>query len=84
MLGSLSGLLLLGGRVFIAFAVAEGLAGPSQAIMSCNSAIITVLSILFDNQSLSEFELLGLISGLSGAAIIALGDNFKNAPKTAV
>ena len=53
--GNLAGFLLVLGRIFVALAVAEGLAGPAQAIMSTNSVYIYTLAIILDNQVLTNF-----------------------------
>ena len=42
--------------------------------MTTNAVVMTVLTCIVDKQSLSTFQLLGLISGLMGAFIIAMGD----------
>jgi hypothetical protein len=47
-LGTFAGLGLVFGRIFIALAVAEGQAGPSQAIMSTNSVYLTIFAITID------------------------------------
>ena len=46
--------------------------------MSTNSVYVILLSIIFDGQTLSLFELLGVISGLVGVIVIAFGENIKN------
>ena len=76
-LGTFAGIGLVFGRIFIALAVAEGQAGPSQAIMSTNSVYLTIFAITIDKQIMTQFQLLGLIFGISGAFVIATGDKIK-------
>jgi len=74
LVGGISGVLQLNGRIFMALGVSEGLGGPAQSLMSTNAVVMTVLTCIVDKQSLSTYQLLGLISGLTGAFIIAMGD----------
>mmetsp|Transcript_9665 Transcript_9665/g.14711 ORF Transcript_9665/g.14711 Transcript_9665/m.14711 type:complete len:260 (+) Transcript_9665:283-1062(+) len=46
--GGASGLLLALGKVFIAVAVVEGMAGPAQAVMATNSVYMTILTVVVD------------------------------------
>lgn len=48
LLGSLSGCLMVAGRVLVAMAVAEGFGGPAQSLMSCNTIYTTILTITID------------------------------------
>jgi len=52
-LGGLAGSLMVIGRIFIAVGIAEGVAGPAQAIMSTNGIWMTLLALIFDGQALS-------------------------------
>jgi drug/metabolite transporter (DMT)-like permease len=74
--GGIAGCLMLLGRIFIAFGIAEGLAGPAQSIMATNAMWLTILTVIFDGQKLSILQFMGIFSGILGAFIIALGDNF--------
>lgn len=58
----------------MAMGVSEGLGGPAQSLMSTNAVVMTILTCIIDKQSLSLFQLFALISGLTGAFIIAMGD----------
>ena len=64
----------MGARIFMAMGVSEGLGGPAQSLMSTNAVVMTVLTCIIDKQSLSLLQLLALISGLTGAFTIAMGD----------
>jgi len=48
--GGFGGLLMVMGRIFMAYAIAEGLAGPAQSIMSTNAIWLTILTVIFDGQ----------------------------------
>lgn len=63
----------------MAIAISIGFAGPVQSLMSTQSIYQTILSIVFDDQPLGMFQLLGLISGTLGAIIISTGDQIKAA-----
>ena len=58
----------------MAYSIAEGLAGPAQSIMSTNAIWMTLCTVIFDGQSLSILQFLGMFSGITGAFIIAMGD----------
>ena len=64
----------MNGRVFIALAVAEGLAGPAQSLMAMNSLYMTILTVFIDGQDLSSLQAAALATGLTGSAIISVGD----------
>lgn len=51
--GGLAGFLMILGRIFMAYGIAEGLAGPAQSIMSTNAMWLTLLTVIFDGQKLS-------------------------------
>ena len=51
--GGFAGVLMIIGRIFMGYSIAEGLAGPAQSIMSTNAIYLTLLTVLFDGQSLS-------------------------------
>ena len=61
-------------RVWMSMGVSEGLGGPAQSLMSLNAVVMTVLTCIVDKQSLSVLQLFSLISGITGAFIIAMGD----------
>ena len=48
--GGLAGFLMLLGRIYIAYGIAEGLAGPAQSIMATNAMWLTILTVIFDGQ----------------------------------
>ena len=75
-IGSVVGILFIYSRLMIAAGVVEGFGGPAQAVMSTNSVYMTLLTVFVDNQPLSILELMGLISGLLGSFVIAMGDSF--------
>lgn len=52
-LGGLCGLLFIAGRSGIAMGVSTGYGGPAQSIMSLNSLVVVVLSVVVDKQPLS-------------------------------
>ena len=53
--GSLAGILQAGGKIFIALAIAEGLAGPTQAIMTTNAVYVTIMTTSVNGQPLTIF-----------------------------
>ena len=73
-LGGLAGLLMCLGRIFVTIGVAVGLAGPAEALMSTHALYQSVLSAIFDGQSLSLLEILGVLLGLAGVFFMAFLD----------
>ena len=61
-------------RVYMAIGIAEGLAGPAQALMITNTIWMTLLTVWVDGQELTMLQFGGMASGLLGAFVIALGD----------
>uniref|UniRef100_A0A7S3CMZ1 EamA domain-containing protein n=1 Tax=Strombidium rassoulzadegani TaxID=1082188 RepID=A0A7S3CMZ1_9SPIT len=74
LMGSLSGWLMVLGRIFIAVGIAEGVAGPAQAIMSTNGIWVTLLTHFLDGQVITQLQILAIASGVLGAFIIGMGD----------
>ena len=72
--GMAAGLLMCMGRVFVTIGVAIGLAGPAEALMSTHALYQSLLSAIFDGQSLSVLEILGVLLGLAGVFFMAFLD----------
>mmetsp|Transcript_19121 Transcript_19121/g.32595 ORF Transcript_19121/g.32595 Transcript_19121/m.32595 type:complete len:148 (-) Transcript_19121:100-543(-) len=77
-IGGLAGSLMVLGRIFIAVGIAEGVAGPAQAIMSTNGIWMTLLTLMFDGQTLDLWQTLAIICGLFGAFAIGVGESICN------
>eukprot|EP00355_Strombidium_rassoulzadegani_P003296 CAMPEP_0168614938 /NCGR_PEP_ID=MMETSP0449_2-20121227/4242_1 /TAXON_ID=1082188 /ORGANISM="Strombidium rassoulzadegani, Strain ras09" /LENGTH=315 /DNA_ID=CAMNT_0008655653 /DNA_START=170 /DNA_END=1117 /DNA_ORIENTATION=- len=74
LIGGLTGGLMIIGRIYIAVGIAEGVAGPAQSVMSTNGIWMTILAVTVDGQELSFLQLMGIVSGLSGAFTVGMGD----------
>ena len=72
--GSLAGTLIVLGRVFIAIAVAEGIAGPAQSLMSTHALHQSLWTALFAGQPLSPLQIAAVFFGLLGVFTIAAID----------
>ena len=62
------------GRIFVTIGVAVGLAGPAEALMSTHALYQSLLSAIFDGQTLSLLEILGVLFGLGGVFCMAFID----------
>ena len=72
--GSIAGSFRVIANILIAHAVAEGMGGPSQALMACASLYMTICALLFDNQAVSLLQATGLFLGLFGSFTVSTGD----------
>ena len=72
--GSIAGMLVALGRVFISIGVSEGLAAPAQALMSTHALWQAGWSAAVAGQALSLLQILGLILGVIGVFSISFLD----------
>ena len=72
--GTLAGLLMCLGRIFVTIGVAVGLAGPAEALMSTHALYQSIASAIFDGQSLTALEVAGVLLGLAGVFFMAFLD----------
>jgi len=73
-IGGIAGTLASLGRVFIAIGVADGIAGPAQAMMSTHAIWQTTWTTLIALQALTFFQVLGLSLGILGVTTLSLID----------
>jgi uncharacterized membrane protein len=72
--GTIAGVLIQSGRLFIAVAVSEGIAGPAQALMSTHALHQTFWSAVMASQRLSLFQYLGVFFGFVGVFTLSFLD----------
>ena len=73
--GSIAAFLISNGRILIAIAVAEGIAGPAQALMSTHALHQALWTALFAAQPLSPLQVTAVLLGLMGVTTIAAVDH---------
>lgn len=71
--GTLGGLISGIGIFLINYAIAVGVAGPASAMANIAAVIQTLLAMIFLDQELNTLQILGLVVGLVGALVIAIG-----------
>ena len=74
LMGCLASVFLMSGKIAIAMAIAEGLAGPATSLTNTQTIHATILTTLVSQQSLNYYEMGGIICGITGATIISTGD----------
>ena len=72
--GTIAGVLIQAGRVFIAIAVSDGIAGPAQALMSTHALHQTFWSAMVAKQRLSLLQYLGVTFGFLGVFTLSSVD----------
>lgn len=73
--GSIAAFLIGNGRILIAIAVAEGIAGPAQALMSTHALHQALWTALLAAQPLSPLQVTAVLLGLMGVTTIAAVDH---------
>ena len=76
--GSIAGILICQGRIFISIGVSVGLAGPAQSLMSTHSLHQAFWSSIIASQALNFLQVLGMILGLCGVFSISVLDHLAN------
>eukprot|EP00347_Sterkiella_histriomuscorum_P014658 403360042 len=74
LIGTIGSLFIAVGKISIALAVANGIAGPAASLSTTQVIYLTLLTTLVQGQTLKAFEIIGLICGIIGAIIISSGD----------
>lgn len=72
--GILSGLIAGVGTVLINYSISVGVAGPASAMANLAAVFQTLLDYFLLGQILNLMQILGLVVGLTGAMVLALGD----------
>lgn len=80
--GILSGIIAGIGTVLINYSISEGVAGPASAIANLASVIQCLLDMIFLGQVLNAKQVIGMIVGLVGATMIAVGTAMVNGVKS--
>lgn len=75
LIGSVAGIFICSGRIFISIGVSKGLAGPAQSLMSTHSLHQTFWSAVIAGQALNFLQILGICFGLSGVFSISYLDH---------
>ena len=76
--GLLSGLISGIGIVLINYSIAVGIAGPASAMANLAAVFQTILAYSILGQVLNAMQIIGLIVGLVGALVLALGMDIIN------
>ena len=74
LIGTAAGTLMTLGRLFVSLAVAIGIAGPAQAMMSTHALHQAMWSAAIDGQVLTFWQSLGLSFGILGVFTMSLID----------
>ena len=82
-IGAGAGVLMCLGRIFISIGVSTGLAAPAQALMSTLALHQALWSAAVAGQTLSFFQILGLIFGILGVFSISFFDHLATKVKRA-
>jgi len=73
-MGAVASVFIITGKISIALAVANGIAGPAASLSSTQAIYATLLTTFVSKQSMSPYEIGGVILGITGASIISMGD----------
>ena len=71
--GLLSGLIAGFGTFLINYSISVGIAGPASAMANLAAVFQTILDFFILGQALNLLQILGLLIGLTGAVILAVG-----------
>ena len=74
LMGAVASVFIITGKISIALAVANGIAGPAASLSSTQAIYATLLTTFVSQQGMSAYEIGGVILGLTGASIISMGD----------
>lgn len=66
------------GSMLVGVAVAIGIAGPAQALMSTHSIHMALWSTVIDNQTIELLQALGMLFGLASVFVIGLAQQIMN------
>jgi len=75
-IGAVAGIMIGLGRIFVAMAVAVGIAAAVQALMSTHALHQTLWSTIVDGQSFTTLQALGLMFGLLGVFTLSAVNYF--------
>jgi hypothetical protein len=73
-IGTIAGLLFSLARINMSMAIALGIAGPAQALISTHSLYQTMWSAVLDGQALTFWQLSGIAFGLLGVFVMTCID----------